>query len=68
MPLSSSSSIIMCIFLFGISSLPVLDDDLLLLGPQIDRHSAGQGLIELIDVVASDVVLALGDELSLHDI
>jgi hypothetical protein len=66
--LSSASSIVMFIFFFTVGSLPILDDDLLLLGPQIDRDSAGQCLIELLHIVASDIVLALGDELSLHDI
>lgn len=56
----------MCIFFFGVGSLPVFDDDLFFLGSQIDRDSVGQCLIELVDVVTCDIVLALGDELSLH--
>ena len=64
----SASSIVMCFFLLRIGSLPVLDDNLLFLGSQIDRNSVSQCLIELVDVVTSDIVLPLGDKLSLHDI
>ncbi len=65
---SSSSSIVMLVFFFLVGSFPVLDDDLLLLRPEIDRNSASECLIELLHVVAGDIVLTLGDELSLHDI
>lgn len=65
---SSSSIIVFRFFFFSIGSSPVLYDDLFLLRPQVYRNSASQCLIELVDIVASDIVLALGDELSLHDV
>jgi hypothetical protein len=66
--LCSASSIVILVFCFLIGSFPVFYHDLLLLGSEIDRDSSSEGLIELIDIVACDIVLPFGDELPLHDV
>ncbi len=48
--------------------LPVLDDDLLCLCAEIDRFPSMEYLIELFDIVTSDILLATCHEMSFHDI
>ena len=45
---------------------PIIDDDLLCLGTEIDRLSYIESLIELGDIVASDILFATCHEMSLH--
>ena len=60
-------SIFIVCFGFFVGFFPVFDDDFLFFGTQVDRNSACDRLIELSYVVTSDIVLALGGEMVLHD-
>jgi hypothetical protein len=60
--------IIMFIFFLGVSFFPVRYDDLLLSRTQIDRATLDESIIELLHVVARDILLATGREVSLDDV
>ena len=62
-------SIIVFVFFFlFVFRFPVFDDDLLILGSQIDRSPRLERVIEFFDIVASDILLATCHEVSLHHI
>lgn len=63
--------ILMCVFMmilfFSIFFFPVLDEYFFFLGSQINRFSTNESIIQLGDIVARDVLFAMGCEMSLHD-
>ena len=59
-------SVFMFVFFCFVFRLPIIDNDLLCLCPQVDRLTASECLIELGYIVAGDVLLATRHEMSLH--
>ena len=59
-------SFVVFVFFCIVFRLPIIDDDLLCLCPEIDRTPSMERLIELLDVVTGDILLATCHEVSLH--
>ena len=61
-------SVFVFVFFCIVFRFPVVDDDLLCLCPEVDRLSDTERLIELGDIVTSDILFATRQEMSLHHI
>lgn len=56
------------LIIFLIFCFPVIDDDLLFMGSQVDRLPVNESRIEFFDIVTSDILFSMSRQVSLHDI